>query len=220
MSSIVVYTDQPILASGIKSLMAGDPLFTLAGCCMQVQALREFLCRTNPDLALLDLTPEVTRTRLEDIHRLAPQTKLILWADGLSADFALQSITLGVRGVLRKTLSLNGYLQCLQRVDAGGLWFEKSLTDRLGAARRVSLSPRESQLVVLLSRGLKNKEISHELGITEGTVKVYLSHLFQKSGAKDRFDLAVHGIKNLRTPGMLGDGPRLDTLVMEPLCGA
>ena len=52
----------------------------------------------------------------------------------------------------------------------------------------------------LLSNGLKNKEIATALNISEGTVKVYLSRLFQKLGVKDRFELALYGLKNL-TPG-------------------
>ena len=50
------------------------------------------------------------------------------------------------------------------------------------------------------SQGLKNKEIATALTISEGTVKVYLSRLFQKLGVKDRFELALYGLKNL-TPG-------------------
>jgi hypothetical protein len=53
--------------------------------------------------------------------------------------------------------------------------------------------------VSLLSQGLKNKEIAATLGISEGTVKVYFSRLFQKVGVKDRFELALYGLKNLNT---------------------
>jgi DNA-binding CsgD family transcriptional regulator len=62
----------------------------------------------------------------------------------------------------------------------------------------VSLTKRESQLVSLLSQGLKNKEIASTLTISEGTVKVYLSRLFQKVGVKDRFELALYGLRNLQ----------------------
>jgi DNA-binding CsgD family transcriptional regulator len=84
-------------------------------------------------------------------------------------------------------------------VQAGELWFEKALTDSFLCARRVALTQREGQLVSLLSQGLKNKEIATTLMISEGTVKVYLSRLFQKVGVKDRFELALFGLKNLTT---------------------
>jgi len=110
-------------------------------------------------------------------------------------------------------------VKCLQKVQTGELWFEKSLTDSFRATRRVPLTQRESQLVTMLSRGLKNKEISCELGITEGTVKVYLSHLFQKSGTKDRFDLALQGLKNFSMSGISTEGQGgLRSLVMDPVC--
>jgi hypothetical protein len=50
--------------------------------------------------------------------------------------------------------------------------------------------------VSLLVQGLKNKEIAACIGITEGTVRIYLSKLFAKIGARDRFELAVFGLKN------------------------
>jgi DNA-binding NarL/FixJ family response regulator len=218
MVRLVVYSDQPILAMGLESLIAADPALELNACCSNIAALREHLAGENPDLAVLDLTPEITSAALLELQNLAPECKLILWTNTIGGDFALQALTIGIRGVLRKTLPLEALLQCLHRVGAGELWFEKSLTDSFRAARRVWLSPRESQLVTLLARGLKNKEISGELGITEGTVKVYLSHLFQKAGAKDRFELALQALTNLGMAGISTDQGGLRSLVMEPVC--
>jgi DNA-binding CsgD family transcriptional regulator len=114
-------------------------------------------------------------------------------------------------------------VKCLQKVQAGELWFEKALTDSFLCARRVALTQREGQLVSLLSQGLKNKEIATTLMISEGTVKVYLSRLFQKVGVKDRFELALFGLKNLTTGQIpVGDKghrasamPGLRSLVLE-----
>src|SRR5271170_8403815 len=74
---------------------------------------------------------------------------------------------------------------------------EGSLTMNLLHNRPVSLSKRQSELVGLLTQGLKNKEIAAALGISEGTVKAYLTTLFEKVGAKDRFELALFGMRNL-----------------------
>ena len=108
-------------------------------------------------------------------------------------------MALGVRGILRKTLPSDLLIKCLQRVNEGEFWFEKALTDSFLSAKRIALTKREGQLVSLLSQGLKNKEIASMLLISEGTVKVYLSRLFQKVGVKDRFELALYGLKNLTT---------------------
>jgi len=219
MVRVVIYSDQPILAKGLESLIADDPALDLTASCSNVAALKEHLASESPDLAVLDLTSEITSAALYELQNLALESKLILWTNSIAGDFALQALTIGIRGVLRKTLSLEAHRQCLHRVYSGELWFEKSLTDSFRAVRRVSLTPRESQLVTMLSRGLKNKEISCELGITEGTVKVYLSHLFQKSGTKDRFDLALQGLKNFSMSGISTEGQGgLRSLVMDPVC--
>ena len=55
----------------------------------------------------------------------------------------------------------------------------------------------------MVAQGLKNKEIAFSMGITEGTVKVYLYKLFQKLGMNDRLDMALYGRKNLFS-GQLG----------------
>jgi len=221
MVQVLVYSDQPILANGVESLLAGDGTLSPCACCAKASGLKEHLANVKPDVALVDLTPEITLGMLSELQGLAPGCKFVLWANAIAGEFALHALTIGIRGVLRKTLSLDAHLQCLRQVVAGELWFEKSLTDSFQSSRQVGLSPRESQLVTLLTRGMKNKEISNELGITEGTVKVYLSHLFQKSGAKDRFDLALHGLKNLSMAGAaIQNQGGLRSLIMDKSCRA
>jgi len=165
-----------------------------------MEDLRTQLQFHQPDLLLVDLTAGITFGVLSGLHEAVSHAKIILWVHAISTELALQAMSLGVRGILRKTLSVETLLRCLTRVHEGELWFEKALTDSIMSARRYSLTRREGQLVSLLSNGLKNKEIATALNISEGTVKVYLSRLFQKLGVKDRFELALYGLKNL-TPG-------------------
>ncbi|MCU1237784.1 MAG: DNA-binding response regulator [Candidatus Solibacter sp.] len=61
------------------------------------------------------------------------------------------------------------------------------------------LTPREQQLVDLVSQGKLNKEIAHELNLAEGTVRDYLSRLFRKVEVKNRTELAVWAMKRRRT---------------------
>lgn len=199
MPRIVLYSDQPILAMGLESVLCRAPGFELAGICPTVPVLMQRLAADEPDIALLDLTPEVTFGALSDLRRAIAHCKIVLWVNTISTELAFQAMGLGVRGILRKTLPAELQVKCLQKVHAGELWFEKALTDSFLSARRVALTQREGQLVSLLTQGLKNKEIATTLMISEGTVKVYLSRLFQKVGVKDRFELALFGLKNLTT---------------------
>jgi two-component system, NarL family, nitrate/nitrite response regulator NarL len=131
----------------------------------------------------------------------APKSAVVLWAGEISPEFAAQAINAGVRGILHKTRSVEAHLECLCRVVEGELWLEKSLSDAILSGRRISLTGRERELMAYLAQGLKNKEMGYLMGITEGTVKVYLSRLFQKVGANDRLALALFALRNMRADG-------------------
>ena len=79
-------------------------------------------------------------------------------------------------------------------------WLAGELQIGFGAARdgaqprrKISLTPREREIVSLLRQGMRNKQIAGEMGITEGTVKIYLFRLFHKLGVRNRFELARCG---------------------------
>jgi len=199
LTRILLYSDEPILAKGLESVLRQADAFDLLPTCGTVACLMEQMIAGAPDLILMDLTPEITFAVLSEMKHAMMNCKIVLWVNTISTELAFQAMGLGVRGILRKTLPTDLQVKCLQKVQAGELWFEKALTDSFLCARRVALTQREGQLVSLLSQGLKNKEIATTLMISEGTVKVYLSRLFQKVGVKDRFELALFGLKNLTT---------------------
>jgi two-component system nitrate/nitrite response regulator NarL len=200
MASVLLCTDEPILAEGLVRFLAGAEDLDLISCCPGIDELPAQMELHKPNLLLMDLTTGITLGVLRGIHEASPHARIVLWVRSISSELALQAMSLGVQGILRKTLPTNTLLLCLTKVNQGELWFEKALTDSILSARHYSLTRREGQLVGLLSQGLKNKEIATALTISEGTVKVYLSRLFQKLGVKDRFELALYGLKNL-SPG-------------------
>jgi DNA-binding NarL/FixJ family response regulator len=208
MTRLLLYTDEPILASGLEMVLAGSEDHRLSGICRTPAALVEQARIDRPDVLLLDLTPDLTFGVLLEIQRQLPMSKIVLWVRAISTELAYQAIEHGVRGILRKTHSPEVLLKCLQMVADGGLWFEEALKASFTTMRTISLTRRESQLVSLLSQGLKNKEIAATLFISEGTVKVYLSRLFQKLGVKDRFELALFGLKNMPSGEALIEMPQ------------
>ena len=199
MTRVLLYSDEPILAKGLESVLRQVEGFELLPTSNTLSSLMEQISQGAPDLVLMDLTAEITFAVLSDMKHAMNRSRIVLWVNNISTELAFQAMGLGVRGILRKTLPTELQVKCLQKVQAGELWFEKALTDSFLCARRVALTQREGQLVSLLSQGLKNKEIATTLMISEGTVKVYLSRLFQKVGVKDRFELALFGLKNLTT---------------------
>lgn len=207
----LLYSGEPILARGVQEVLSRSGRFDMLPASTTARELMEEAGRSSPDLLLLDLTPEITFELLGELRRTQPHVRVVLWVSSIAPEVALDAMALGVRGILRKSLPTEVQVRCLERVAAGNLWFEKSLTDRLLMTRPASLTPREDQLVSLLSQGMKNKGIATALGITEGAVKVYLSRLYDKIGVKDRFELALYGLK--RAAGGHNTGGRRHTEV-------
>ncbi len=210
MARVLLCTDEPILAEGLKRTLSDASALELISWCPRLDQLGTEIATHRPELLLVDLTSEVNFSVLSGLHQIALQARIVLWVHSISTELALQAMSLGIRGILRKTLPIDTLIRCLTRVNEGELWFEKSLTDSIMTARRYSLTRREGQLVALLSQGMKNKEIAFALTISEGTVKVYLSRLFQKLGVKDRFELALYGLKNLAPATASAESPTQD----------
>jgi DNA-binding NarL/FixJ family response regulator len=170
----------------------------------------------SPEVVIWGLPLDAELASLRNFQRAFPHTAIVLWARGVSIEVAHLAVALGVRGFVSTTSSLENFGDCLRTAARGEMWMEHSLTMNLLASRPVSLSKRQNELVGLLVQGLKNKEIAHAMGISEGTVKAYLTTLYEKVGARDRFELALFGLKNLgslRAPVGTGRAPLRPTLM-------
>jgi DNA-binding NarL/FixJ family response regulator len=176
--------------------MASLDDFTLAAVFTALGPLIEHVRAHRSSVVLVDMPPADTFTTLSELKSVAGDAPIILWVDSATTALVSQALALGVRGILRKSLPLELQIKCLRKVAAGDLWVEQGVCDQLLTTKRVSLTRRERQLVGLLAQGLKNKEIAYAMTLAEGTVKCYLSRLFEKVGAKDRFELALFALKN------------------------
>jgi len=195
---ITIFSRHELLIAGFRLLVA-DPAGLAVTGCSDAEGLRVSLQATRSSLVLLDAECGVTPVFVAELKALAPASGLILWADRVSPEFVRQAIGAGVRGVIRRNASVELYRQCLEQVAAGQLWLEHEMSQKLLSGKTVRLSPRERQLVGLLTQGLRNKEIAWRMKITEGTTKAYLTRLFEKTGAGDRFELAMYVLQNLET---------------------
>ena len=197
MLTVLISTDEPMVEIGVKALLGSDPQFNLLEVCQTQAALLKSTREHQPDVVVCGLSRESELGGIQELQAAAPGTRIVLWARDVSTELAHQAVDLGVRGFLSTTASAAHFRECLQIAARGELWMESALTMNLLNNRPISLSKRQSELVGLLVQGLKNKEIASALGISEGTVKAYLTTLYEKVGARDRFELALFGLKNL-----------------------
>ncbi len=130
---------------------------------------------------------------------------IVIWGVSITEAEALRFLQAGARGILRKTAAASTILACLRTVAAGRSWMEDCVfrdPARSDRYPRSELTAREQQVLELVEQGCKNKEIAGELGIRPGTVKIHLKHIFEKTGIRGRYGLALNGWKD-RTPAQI-----------------
>ena len=134
-----------------------------------VTCLMEQMSQGAPDLVLLmDLTPEITYAGLGEMKHAIMTCKIVLWVNSICTELAFEAMGLALRSILRKTLPTELQVKCLQKAQAGELWFEKALTESFLCARRVALTQREGQLVEPALARSENRVIGTTLMISEG----------------------------------------------------
>lgn len=194
---ILFWTQHPFVGRGLAEVLRLRPEYRLVLCCDNLPAALAGMRSAQPAIVLVYLTSRVSLSDVRALRSAGDRAPIVLWGEALTGEFAFQAMQLGVRGILAATISIEGLLATLQNVHRGMLCFEPGLMESLLTQTRVTLTRRQSQIVALVSQGLKNKEIASSMGITEGTVKVYLYKLFRKLGMNDRLDMALYGLKNL-----------------------
>ena len=207
MISLTAYTSEPLNSIALEVLFRSSEDISLLPVASDVTNLLSQVRSLKPQVVLLAVDTSVDWGLLNKLREESPDTKVVLWLHEITPELAYQAIECGVRGILRKSLAPEMIVKCVRKVHAGELWFEKALTQTFLSGRTIKVSKREGELITLVTQGLKNKEIATVMGITEGTVKVYLSRLFGKIGARDRFELALIGLRNAPSGMDFGNVP-------------
>jgi DNA-binding NarL/FixJ family response regulator len=198
MKTVAIYSQQPVLARGMECVISHH--FLMLGIFDSIPELRRQFQTNSADLLVVDMSPSVDLEILHELRAAMPAASIAIWVDAMPPEFGSQCLSSGVRGVLSKSATAETLIRCLTELAAARVWNDSELSYTLCDTKEIRLTGRERQLMGLLARGLRNKEIARALGITEGTVKVYFSKLFVKVGVNDRFDLALLALKNLSDP--------------------
>ena len=193
--AVLICTDDLVEGMGIAAAL--QPQFVAETILAPPDQWAAALKSRSSGIVLLDYSAEMTMRQVRAIAQDNPALRLVLIGRNIPIEFAYQAARAGASGVVRRPCAVEELSACVQGVAVHGTWFDDTLMKGLLSAREVSLSRRESQLVEALAHGLKNKEIASSLGISEGTVKVYMSKLFDKLCVKDRFELALYGLRNM-----------------------
>lgn len=205
---VVVCETQPVTAEGIRAALSACEDLEFQGAYDSLSAASEAIRRGAPELLLIDKSfgAQALLNWLGEQRGQLGGAGLVIWGSAITEPEALRLLQLGVKGILRKSADLATVIACLRAVAGGANWMEDALfrdTPRTESYARSELTPREQQVLDLVEHGMKNREIARELGIRPGTVKIHLKHIFEKTGVRGRYGLAL---SNIRERGVIG-GP-------------
>jgi DNA-binding NarL/FixJ family response regulator len=191
---------QPIAIEGLRSILESSEDLKMVGGANSLLNGLGLLDRYFPSIMLLDRAfgAKPVLDWIASAKMRYPQTRTVLWATVISDVECFRAFQVGACGILKKSAPVPAILHCLRTVAQGQMWTENLYTPRdtrLGQARSRPLTRREQEIIGLVARGLKNREIAEALQIATGTVKIHMMHIFEKTGIRDRFELAMYGLK-------------------------
>lgn len=209
---VAVCETQPLTADGVSAALNSTGEFRVVLQASSLDELRILARHAEPHLAIVDKATGTGDLRewLEEttgaLARLA--TKTIVWGTVVTEAETVKLMHSGVRGVLRKSASRETLLSCVHSVVKGQRWMEEGVLQAKYPERPHSeLTPREEQVMKLVQTGLRNWEIAFQLGIRPGAVKIHLKHIFEKTGIRGRYGLALGGLQELPASNSNGHGP-------------
>ena len=206
---IVIVDDSELVRMGLRALLGGDATLEIVGEAGSVADGVATCVRVQPHVVLLDIRlPDGTGLEAcrQILRRLGGTRVLILTS---VADDALvdEAIRVGAHGYLLKEIDGRGLVQAIHDVAAGKSILDPTVTARLmqhvksgGVTPDIlaALSPQERRVLALIAEGCTNKEVGNRLGLSEKTVKNYLSTVFEKLHVSRRAEAAAVFVQERR----------------------
>lgn len=199
---ILLADDHPIVLDGLESLFRLESDLQVVGRCLSGDEVLPAVRNLKPDVLLLDIRmPAMDGMQvLRAMHHERLPTRVVLLAAAFEDEQVVEALRLGIRGMVLKELAPPLLIECVRRVHAGGQWIEQqasghalqAMVRREAAEKEAArdLTPREIELVRLAASGLRNREMSRRLAISEGTVKMHLHNVYRKLKLENRVALA------------------------------
>ncbi len=204
---ILIADDHALFRAGLRALLEEHPNYQVAGEAVDGPETLRLASELAPDLLLLDI--EMPGLNGVEVARRISQwehwPRVIILTANVDAENIKEVLELGVCGVILKESAIEQLFRCIETVLAGKKWVGRE--GAAGAAgdvgdkllqpidgNRFRLTKREMEILTAIVAGRTNKELAHQLAISEQTVKHHVTNIFDKVGVYNRLELALFAI--------------------------
>ncbi len=216
---ILIADDHPVVREGLRKLLAMEEDFEIVGEASDGREVLQMIEGLRPDVVLLDLKmPGMDGVRvLHALKNRQHKSRILVLTASEDKNEWVQSMKLGCAGIVVKQTAPELIVKSIRKVNQGEIWLDSHTTAAVmrqfaspseldpspgpKSRERSPLSQREREIVALVAKGYRNKEMAEKMFISEQTVKNHLHNIFDKLGVSDRLELALYAIhKGLQGP--------------------
>ena len=207
---MLVADDHAIVRTGIRHVLEGEPGFTVVGEAATGPETLALALEHRPDVAVLDISMpgQSGLSVTAELRRHCPDTRVLILSMHDNTEYVLESVRAGAHGYLLKDTAATELRGAVRAVYQGESYFSPPIASRLSAVVRGDraadatpagllgqLTGREREVLIGVTRGLTNKEIAAELGISHRTVETHRESLMRKLSLRSVAELTRFAIE-------------------------
>ena len=207
---LMIVDDHRLMREGLKRILSETKDIVVVSEAADGETAIDNAQIYNPDIILLDIVmPKMDGIEtLRKMKDLGIKSKIIILSGYTSKNYIIDSIKMGANGYLTKDNDPERLTSIIRDVHSGGTYLQPSLgkilkqniqkdqLDNTDIEKIDRLSKREYEILSLVSSGYNNKEIGHELFISEKTVKNHITNIFKKLEVEDRVQAVIFAYTN------------------------
>jgi DNA-binding NarL/FixJ family response regulator len=202
MTKIAIVEDNRVIRESLAEFVQTDPdCKCIYVCATATEALKE-IPKCQPDIVLMDIQlPDISGIECTaQLKQLMPSVQIIMVTVYEDTDRIYKALRAGACGYLLKRCTPEELINAIHEVKQGGAPMSREIARKVIASFREpatsaseveGLSPREREILELLANGYPNKEIAARVGLTDGTVRWHLRHVYNKLHVRSRMEAAL-----------------------------
>ncbi|MBC8095785.1 MAG: response regulator transcription factor [Akkermansiaceae bacterium] len=202
MTRIAIVEDNRVIRESLAEFVQSDPECKVVCVCDTAEEALKLIPKHQPDIVLMDIQlPGLSGIECTaQLKQVLPALQIIMVTVYEDTDRIFKALRAGACGYLLKRCTPEELVSAVREVRQGGAPMSREIARKVifsfqepiaAAAEVEGLSPRELEILELLAQGFANKEIADRLGVSDGTVRWHLRHIYHKLHVRSRTEAAL-----------------------------